>query len=106
MTLLTAFDTQDIHIDDIAEAFILLAEEALKPHGGSASWGAEGYYFAEAGEFVGFSNYDYVHSKCASVALELTPVTTDLVLGSKDNHVSGLFTRTPALQRCRQALRC
>jgi hypothetical protein len=42
----------DVHIDDLSDAFILLAEESLKPNGGNAQWGGEGYYFAEAGEFV------------------------------------------------------
>jgi hypothetical protein len=42
----------ELHIDDIANAFILLAEEALKPNGGQAQWGQEVYYFAEADEFV------------------------------------------------------
>ncbi|KAE9377570.1 NAD(P)-binding protein [Stipitochalara longipes BDJ] len=40
-----------VHVDDLSDAFILLVEEALKPSGGSAQWGDEGYYFAEAGEF-------------------------------------------------------
>jgi len=39
------------HIDDIATAFILLVEEGLKPMGGKAQWGDNGYYFAEAGDF-------------------------------------------------------
>jgi hypothetical protein len=41
-----------LHVDDVADAFILLIEEALKPNGGQAQWGSDGYYFAEAGEFV------------------------------------------------------
>jgi hypothetical protein len=41
-----------VHVDDLSDAFILLVEEALKPNGGGAQWGDEGYYFAEAGEFV------------------------------------------------------
>ncbi|KAF8855924.1 NAD(P)-binding protein [Acephala macrosclerotiorum] len=39
------------HIDDVASAFILLAEEALKPNGGKAQWGDNGYYFASGPEF-------------------------------------------------------
>ena len=41
-----------LHIDDAASAFILLVDEALKPNGGNAQWGGDGYYFAEAYEFV------------------------------------------------------
>ena len=41
-----------LNIDDAASAFILLVEEALKPNGGKAQWGSEGYYFAEGQEFV------------------------------------------------------
>jgi len=64
-----------IHIDDIAEAFILLIEEALKPHGGSASWGIEGYYFAEAGEFTWTS----AASKITSTAYSLGYLTSSNV---------------------------
>ncbi|OBT63732.1 hypothetical protein VE03_06161 [Pseudogymnoascus sp. 23342-1-I1] len=39
-----------IHISDLSAAFGLLTEEALKPAGGAATWGSEGYYFVEAGE--------------------------------------------------------
>jgi nucleoside-diphosphate-sugar epimerase len=42
----------DIHVDDLAKAFVLLVEEALKPNGGSATWGQEGYYFVESGDFA------------------------------------------------------
>jgi hypothetical protein len=53
----------DVHIDDLCDAFILLAEEALKPNGGSAQWGDEGYYFVEAGEFVGLPSPGSCHIK-------------------------------------------
>lgn len=39
-----------VHIDDVAAAFMLLVEEALK-NGGRAQWGSDGYYFVEADEF-------------------------------------------------------
>ncbi|KUJ12211.1 NAD(P)-binding protein [Mollisia scopiformis] len=39
------------HIDDVASAFILLTEEALKPNGGKAQWGDDGYYFAGGPQF-------------------------------------------------------
>ncbi|KAG4411878.1 hypothetical protein IFR04_014995 [Cadophora malorum] len=39
------------HIDDIASAFIFLVEEALKPNGGAAQWGQEGYYFVAGAQF-------------------------------------------------------
>jgi len=42
----------DVHVDDVSNALILLTEEALKPNGGKAQWGAEEYYFCEAGDFV------------------------------------------------------
>lgn len=42
----------ETHIDDIASAFILLVEEALKPNGGAAQWGQEGYYFVAGAQFV------------------------------------------------------
>ena len=41
-----------VHVDDLGAAYILLVEEALKENGGRATWGPEGYYFVETGEFV------------------------------------------------------
>ncbi|KAJ5735851.1 uncharacterized protein N7483_000976 [Penicillium malachiteum] len=41
-----------IYVGDVAKACIVLIEEALKPNGGSAQWGPEGYYFVESGEFA------------------------------------------------------
>ncbi|KAG9229824.1 hypothetical protein BJ875DRAFT_176752 [Amylocarpus encephaloides] len=40
-----------VHIRDLVDAFILLAEEAVKPNGGDAQWGQKGYYFVEAQAF-------------------------------------------------------
>ncbi|CZT09181.1 related to nucleoside-diphosphate-sugar epimerase [Rhynchosporium graminicola] len=39
------------NIDDIASAFILLVEEAVKPNGGKADWGQNGYYFVAGAQF-------------------------------------------------------
>ena len=47
-----------LNIDDAASAFILLVEEALKPNGGKAQWGSEGYYFAEGQEFVSVMQHE------------------------------------------------
>ncbi|KAF2199289.1 NAD dependent epimerase/dehydratase family protein [Delitschia confertaspora ATCC 74209] len=41
----------DVNVQDLSNVFLRLVEEAHKG-GGSATWGAEGYYFAENGEFV------------------------------------------------------
>jgi hypothetical protein len=53
---------EDIHIDDLSDAFLTIVEESLKPNGGRAAWGKEGYYYTETGEFVSpsFSS----HSLC------------------------------------------
>jgi UDP-glucose 4-epimerase len=32
-----------VHVTDLADAFIKRMKEALKPHGGNADWGMEGY---------------------------------------------------------------
>jgi hypothetical protein len=40
----------NIHITDLAEAYAVLTDEALKPNGGRAVWGKEGYYFTQAAE--------------------------------------------------------
>jgi nucleoside-diphosphate-sugar epimerase len=40
----------NIHITDLAEAYNVLTEEALKPNGGKSSWGKEGYYFTQSAE--------------------------------------------------------
>ena len=41
-----------IHVRDLAAAFVLLVEEALKEGGGGADWGEEGWYYVEGGEYV------------------------------------------------------
>jgi predicted oxidoreductase len=41
-----------VHINDVANAFVLMVEEALKPNGGKATWGSDGYYFVDSTEFV------------------------------------------------------
>jgi len=46
-------------------------EEALKPNGGNASWGDDGYYFVEAGEFVRFYYDIYLGSYHANNLLEM-----------------------------------
>jgi hypothetical protein len=42
----------NVHVADLADLYLLLTEEATKPDGGKATWGPEGYYFAENGEHV------------------------------------------------------
>lgn len=49
---LTLAGLVDIHVRDLANAIVLMVEEALKPNGGAATWGPQGYYFVEAGEFA------------------------------------------------------
>jgi nucleoside-diphosphate-sugar epimerase len=44
--------TSVIHVRDLAAAFILLVEEALKEGGGRADWGEDGWYYVEGGEYV------------------------------------------------------
>jgi nucleoside-diphosphate-sugar epimerase len=41
----------NVHVADLADAYVLLVEEALKG-GGTADWNAEGYYFVENGRHV------------------------------------------------------
>jgi nucleoside-diphosphate-sugar epimerase len=41
-----------INVHDLSKLFLLLFEAALDPEGGKATWGPEGYYFCEAGDFV------------------------------------------------------
>jgi nucleoside-diphosphate-sugar epimerase len=41
----------NVHVADLAEAYVLLVEEAQKG-GGKADWNAEGYYFVENGRHV------------------------------------------------------
>jgi nucleoside-diphosphate-sugar epimerase len=52
-----------VNVTDIADAFIKLTEEALKPHGGDADWGVEGYYFCEDGEHT----WGDFHKKIAEI---------------------------------------
>jgi len=41
-----------IHVVDLAKLMCLLTEEAMKPNGGSATWGSEAYYFASSEKIV------------------------------------------------------
>ncbi|PWW79851.1 NAD(P)-binding protein [Tuber magnatum] len=40
----------NVHVQDLANLYLLLTEAAAEPGGGKATWGPEGYYFAENGE--------------------------------------------------------
>ncbi|PYH38802.1 2-deoxyglucose-6-phosphate phosphatase [Aspergillus neoniger CBS 115656] len=60
------------HVSDVAKAFVVLTEEALKPNGGTATWGPEGYYFAEAGEF----SWKGVSEKVTQIAHESGKLVT------------------------------
>jgi hypothetical protein len=42
----------EIHIQDLSNAFLALVDAALKPEGNKASWNKEGFYFTEAGEYA------------------------------------------------------
>ena len=42
----------NVHVQDLANLYLLLTEAAAQPGGGKATWGPEGYYFAENGEHV------------------------------------------------------
>jgi nucleoside-diphosphate-sugar epimerase len=41
-----------IHVSDLSKLYTRLFEDSLKEGGGSATWGAKGYYFAENGVYV------------------------------------------------------
>jgi nucleoside-diphosphate-sugar epimerase len=41
-----------VHVKDLAEAIVLVLEQALQPNGGKAAWGKEGSYYVESGEFA------------------------------------------------------
>ena len=57
LKVVTTDNLIELHIDDASSAFITLVEEALKPNGGKAQWGNDGYYFAEADEFVSLPHH-------------------------------------------------
>jgi len=40
---------RNVHVEDLADAYVLLTEQALQ-NGGNASWNDQGYYFTENGE--------------------------------------------------------
>lgn len=40
----------DVHVKDLADAYLILVNEALKPNGGAAAWGPTGYYFTAVHE--------------------------------------------------------
>ncbi|RLL99782.1 hypothetical protein CFD26_106916 [Aspergillus turcosus] len=61
-----------VHVEDLARAFVLMVEEATKPNGGAATWGPEGYYFVEAGEFA----WKEVASQLAEILHSQGKITT------------------------------
>jgi nucleoside-diphosphate-sugar epimerase len=70
-----------VHATDIADAFIKLTEEALKPHGGNADWGKEGYYFCEDGEHT-WGDFEkkiaeILHAKGAIKSADLEEMTVE-----------------------------
>ncbi|KAJ5352699.1 hypothetical protein N7452_001673 [Penicillium brevicompactum] len=61
-----------VYVGDLANACVLLIDEALKPAGGSAQWGPEGYYFVESGEFA----WKDIAQKISQIAKELGAIET------------------------------
>ena len=56
----------EVHVQDLSNVFLGLVTAALQPGGGKATWNAEGYYFAENGEFV----WGDISRKIAKIAKE------------------------------------
>jgi hypothetical protein len=65
----------EIHIDDLAAAYELLVQEALKQEKGSATWGSDGYYFTEAGEF----QWGQISTALAQILYDRSTIATNEV---------------------------
>lgn len=61
-----------------------MAEEATKSNGGAATWGPEGYYFVEAGEFawkeVASHLAQILHSQGKITTSDVDPIPVDEAL--------------------------
>lgn len=72
VSILILTKISDVYVGDLANACVLLIEEALKPEGGSAQWGLEGYYFVESGEFA----WKDIAQKISQIAKDLGAIET------------------------------
>lgn len=79
-----------VHVDDLADALILLTEKALDKNDKSATWGKEGYYFVETAEFV---SQVFFWLACTDA---LSAIQDYL----QNDCRRPLLTRTPKLHRC------
>lgn len=82
-----------MHVEDVANAFVLVVEEALKPNGGIATWGPEGYYFVEAGEFA----WKDVASQLAKILHASGKISSSHVDQLSAEDASKLFSWAPVL---------
>jgi hypothetical protein len=62
----------------LSAAFILLTEEALKPNGGIATWGRDGYYFAESGEHTWSAIASGIATLAAARGISVSPEVEQL----------------------------
>ncbi|CAO2649260.1 Nn.00g066450.m01.CDS01 [Neocucurbitaria sp. VM-36] len=70
-----------VHVHDLSEVFLALVTAALSPDGGKATWGSQGYYFAESGDFV----WGDIGRKIAQIAREKKLINTaDVDIVTKD----------------------
>lgn len=71
----------NIHIADLAEAYNVLTEEALKPSGGKSSWGEEGYYFTQSAEHtwkdISTAIAKIAHQKCTIKTAEVDKLSIE-----------------------------
>ncbi|KAF2225133.1 nucleoside-diphosphate-sugar epimerase [Elsinoe ampelina] len=66
-----------VHVGDLADLFVRLVEEAVVG-GGKATWGREGYYFAEDGEFYWGDVSEWVLEEVRKLGLAKSEVVREL----------------------------
>lgn len=77
---------RNVHVHDLSEVYRRLIEEATKPKGGVATWGQEGYYFAEAGEHY----WGDVSQEIGKIAHKLGLISTDEVSSLSPQEVDAM----------------
>ncbi|OCL13479.1 NAD dependent epimerase/dehydratase family protein [Glonium stellatum] len=92
-----------VHVQDLSQVYLRLVEEAVKG-GGNATWGPQGYYFAENGDFVWGDVAKAIaknaHKKKLIPTAEIDNVTTEEAdkLVSYGSYLWGMNSRSRAVR--------
>ena len=74
-----------VYIHDLSDCYVKLVEAAVEG-GGNATWGNEGYYFAENGELI----WGHISKAVAKAAHKLGLIPSDQVVSISEKEADGL----------------